>query len=207
MIMTRPQPPVFAPRGRIVRAADVTAWHEGDGFLAAARAEAERIVAAAQNERDRLIAQGRAEGERAGEVAITRRVAEATRRLDHLLEHSEDWLAALVADTVERILGDMDRRDATVAAAITALRAFRHGRRLVVRVSPTAVEWIESGLKQGLETALLTLVVIQPDPLLNEGRCVVASEFGIVEAGIAEQLAALRAGLQAQSGPKDASHE
>lgn len=196
--MANPEGPIFTPKGRIIRADDVTAWHEGDAFLAAARAEAGRIIADAQAERERLIAQGHAEGERAGEAAITRRVAEATHRLDQLLDQSESWLANLVVDTVERILGEQDRRECTLAAAVTALRAFRHARRLVVRIPPAAVGWVETGLEQALEPALRALLVIQPDPHLHDGRCVVSSELGIIEAGIDEQIAALRAGLAAQ---------
>jgi type III secretion protein L len=92
----------------------------------------------------------------------------------------------------------MDKRKSTLAAAITALRAFRHAQRLVVRVPPEAVEWIDRGLDQALEPALRALLVIQPDPRLKDGRCVVVTEFGIVEAGIEEQIAALRSGLLGQ---------
>lgn len=206
--MTHPSAssPSFAPSGRVIRASEMSDWQEGEAYLAAARSEAERIVAEAQAERDRLIAEGRAEGERAGEAAITRRVADASLRLDRLLEHSEDWLAELVIDTVERILGQQNGRDAAVAAAATSLRDFRHARRLLLRIPPQSVDWMEAGLNDVLEPTVRALLVIQPDPTLREGRCVVASEFGTVEAGLAEQLDALKAGLltQAATGDNDA---
>jgi type III secretion protein L len=189
--------PRFLPAGRVIRAKDLVAWSEGDGYLAAARAEAKRIVAAAEADRDRLIEQGRQAGERAGAAAISQRVADATQRLDQLLASSEDWIAELVVDTVERILGGLDRRETTRAAATAALRSFRHARRLSVRVPPDDVAWIERGLDADLDPALRALLVIQPDPHLGAGRCVVASEFGLVEAGIDEQIAALRTGVRA----------
>lgn len=188
--------PVFAPRGRVIRAAEVAVLADGESFLAAARAEGERIVAAARTEGEHIVAQARAEGAKAGQAAVTRRMAEVTHHLDHLLEQSEAWIARLVVDTVERILGERDPRDTTLAAATTALRAFRHARRLVVRVPAGAVGWIEQGLDRDLDPALRALVVIQPDPTLADDRCVVASDLGSVEAGITEQLAALRAGLE-----------
>lgn len=188
--------PVFAPRGRIIRAAEVSVLADGESFLAAARAEGEHIVAQARAEGERILAQARADGAKAGQVAVTRRMAEVTRHLDILLDQSDAWMARLVVDTVERILGQRAPQDSTLAAAATALRAFRHARRLVVRVPTGAVEWIEQGLDRDLDPALRSLVVIQPDPIMAEGRCVVASDLGSVEAGIAEQLAALRAGLE-----------
>jgi type III secretion protein L len=190
--------PSFAPTGRIIRAKDLAAWNEGEGYLAAAREEAKRIVAAAGAERSRLVEQGRQEGERAGAAAISQRVADATQRLDQLLARTEDWIAELVVDTVERVLGGLNKRETTLSAAMAALRAFRHARRLSVRVPPDDVAWIEQGLDADLEPALRALLVIQPDPHLGAGRCVVASEFGIVEAGIDEQIAALRTGVRAQ---------
>lgn len=198
--MNNGHPPAFIPKGRVIRAKDVEAWRQGNDYLAAARAEAARIVAEAQTEHARLIAAGQAEGTRAGEAAITKRVAEATRQLDELLNHSEEWLAELVIETVERVIGALDQRSCTLQAAMEALRAFRHARRLVVRVPPDAVGWMEDGLNQALEPSLRTLLVIQPDPVLGEGRCVVTSEFGSVEAGVAEQIAALRDGLRMQRG-------
>lgn len=202
--MDKPNPPsrprpAFAPKGRVIRATEMQAWNDGDGFIAAAHAEAERILAEARQEGGRLIDEARREAERAAIATVTERVADATRRLDRLVQHSEYWLAELVVETVERMLGSMDKRKASLAAAITALREFRHARRIVLRVSPAAADWIEKGLDQDLEPAMRALVVIQPDPHIREGRCVVATEFGTVEAGLDEQLAALRAGLRAQS--------
>jgi type III secretion protein L len=199
--------PRFLPAGRVIRAKDLAAWTEGDGYLAAARAEAKRIVAMAEAERGRLIEQGRQAGERAGAAAISQRVADATQRLDQLLAGSEDWIAELVVDTVERILGGLDRREATLAAATAALRSFRHARRLSIRVPPGDVAWIERGLDADLEPPLRALLVIQPDANLGAGRCVVASEFGLVEAGIEEQIAALRSGVRARIDESRADEE
>jgi type III secretion protein L len=199
--------PIFAPAGRIVRAKDIAAWHEGDGYIAAATAEARGIITRAEAERDQLIEAGRREGERAGAAAITARTADVTQHLDRFLARSEDWLAELIVDTVERILGRLNSRKATLSAAATALRAFRHARRLSVRVPPADVAWVEEGLKEALEPALQALLVIQPDPQLGPGRCIVASEFGLVEAGIAEQVAALRNGLRAELEESRAEQE
>lgn len=196
----------YRPRGRIIRAQDMVAWRDGDAYVAAAQAEAQRILAEARAQGDRLIAEGRAEGERAGEAAITRRVAEATSYLDALLHHSEAWLADLVVETVARILGEMDSHDAMLAAAVTALRSFRHAHRLVLRVHPSVVASVEAGLDRELDPGLRALVVIQPDPTLGRGRCVVVSEHGTVEAGIAEQLSALRDGLRTQAEHGASNH-
>lgn len=195
--------PSFRPAGRVIRASDMTAWREGEGFIAAARAEAARIVAEAHAERERLIEEGRKEGERAGNAAITHRVADAAKRIDALLVRSEDWLASLVLETVESILGGEQRNEFMRSAATNALRQFRHARRLSVKVHPGALESFENSLAKDLDPAMRALVITQPDPQLSPGRCVVASEFGIVEAGLDEQLAALRAGLAEQIAGDD----
>ncbi len=192
--------PVLTPRGRILRAADIEVWHEGAALMDAARAHAARIVAAAEEERGRLVEAGRRDGEAAAAEAVTRRLADATRRIDEVMAGCETWLAELVADIVDRILGEGDHRALTVKAAANALREFRHARRLLLRVPSSSVAWIEEGLEAGLEPAVRRLLVIQPDPVMEEGRCVVSCEFGTVEAGIADQITALRAGLRATGG-------
>lgn len=190
--------PAPAPRGRIVRAESVRTWQEAADLLAAARAEAAEIVARAQREGERLFEHAREEAELEAAVLVAERLAAGTAALDGFLAGIELHLADLVVDQVVRIIGARDERDTMIGAALTALRESRHARRMTVRVPQADVDWIESGLMRELEPQLRDLLVIQPDPHMAHGRCVISSEFGFVEAGIAEQIAAVRRGLRGE---------
>jgi len=198
-----PNDPKLVPMGRVLRTEDVGFWRSGVEYLTAARAEARNIVVAARDEANRLIVEGRRRAEREGGEMLARRQAEITRAGDEILARSEAWLADLAIDIVERVLDDRDPRENLIRAAVSAIRDFRHARALTVRAHPTVVDRVERELDERLEPNLRSLVVVRPDPDLREDRCVVASEFGTVEAGISSQLEALRAGLRGGEKERD----
>lgn len=194
--------PKLVPLGRILRSEDTGLVHQGKDYLTAAITQAEKIIANARNEATLMTIEGRKRGEVEASEAITRHLAKSTRIVDELLARSESWLAELAVDIVQRILDDRDPRETLIRAAVAAIRDFRHARSLTVRANPAEVDFIERELDQRLEAGLRALVVVRPDSDLAEDRCVVACEYGTVEAGIAAQLNALRAGLAETGGDR-----
>lgn len=200
-----PGDPRMTPRGRIVRAAEVGLWQDAVAHLEAARKRSREMVEAAQAEAQRLIAAGRKAGEDAAAAAVTAQLADGMRRIEAAWAGLEDDMIQIVAETVERVVGTLNPREATLAAACLALRELRHARRIEVRVPMADIAWIEAGLARNLEPQLLALVVLRADPDMATGRCLVSSEFGAVEAGLEAQLAALRAGLT--GGLREGRHD
>lgn len=194
----------FTPSGRVIRADDARAFREAGAFLDEARRVAGRLrddaLEAFEAERRR----GFEEGRRAGAEAAARLHAEAVAAVDRRLAGLEGEIADLVIAGVARVLGEMDARERAVRAVRHGLAGLRHGRRIVVHVAPDRAEAIRRDLADWLATdgevgAGGELVRVEADPALEGDACLLASELGVVEAGVEGQLRALRAGLRAGS--------
>ena len=200
-----PSPPVepgFRPTGRIVRAAEADAVREGSAWLNDARQRAERLLADARMQAEVEIAaarqRGYEDGRRTGEKEAARLLADAAATADAYLESIREDVAALVVEAVTLILGSYDSTDVAAQAVRHALQRVRRQGEVTVFVAPCESEAIARRLATVLTDAdARQPVSVEPDPHLAPGRCVLASAGGFIDAGIAEQIDALRAALGA----------
>ena len=197
--------PSFRPSGRIVRAADGTALRDGRAWLAEARRSADRLLAEARAAADAERRRGFEEGRRAGERDAARLLAETAEKVDAYLESVQEQVAALAVEAVARILGSYDETDAAVRAIHHALQQARRRTEITVFVAPSLTAEVARRLAAALsEVDARQPVTVEPDRKLAPGRCVLASAGGFVEAGIAEQIEALRTALGAPADRQDA---
>jgi len=168
--------------------------------LAHVLAEARSILVAAREEAERLRCQAQAEGHQAGtasaQASAVGHILEAQQAARELLDASEKRIIALAVSIVARIAPTLGQAEWVAALAAEALRALRAERHVRVSVAPGAVEATRAALLQWqaahpeVETAQ-----VAADPDLEPFGCVIVSELGRVEAGLATQLGAVREGL------------
>jgi type III secretion protein L len=182
------------PGSKILRAGEVDAWQDGFRFLAAVRGAAERIEQATRDAHAAAHRQGFAEGKAAGEAEATRLVHETSRKVDQYLAGLEREIAALVFDIVRRVLGNFDPAELVADAVTQALSEFRRDKSLKVTVHPAAQERV-SGALAALTNGGGPVVTVETDPSLDEGACVIVSDFAVVDASVEAQLRAFAAGL------------
>jgi type III secretion protein L len=188
------------PSGRILRAADADAWHEGCRFLAAVREAADRVEENARNTYADAYATGYAEGRTAGAVEASRLVRDTAAKVDRYLATLEHEIGALALNVVRRVLGEIDAAELVARAATQALVEFRQEKSVKVTVHPAAVERVNAALAALPRGGGGTTV--ESDPTLDQGACIVATDFAVVDASIEAQLRAFAAGLG--SGERDA---
>jgi type III secretion protein L len=182
------------PGSRIVRAADASAWQEGYQFLAAAREAAGKIEEDARAAYTAAYEKGYAEGRAAGSFEASRMVRDTTLAVDRYLARLENEIGALALGIVRRLFGDFDVMDLVARAAAQALAEFRHEKNLKVTVHPAAVDRVNAALAAVMQGGHAP-VTVESDPALDEGACIVASDFAVVDASIDVQLRALGADL------------
>ncbi len=178
------------PGSRIVRADQAGVWLDGYEFLAAVREAASKVDEEAQNTYAAAYEKGYEAGRAAGVVDASRLVRDTTLAVDDYLSKLEHEIGALAMSVVRRIIGDLDVTELVARAAAQALAEFREAKTLKVRVHPVAV----SRVRAALEASHLA-VTIESDPGLDEGACIVSSDFAVIDASIEEQLRALAADL------------
>lgn len=188
--MSMPTPARSPIPARILRAHELGAFQQAAGALAAARAEAIEIRSAARRA-------GFAEGRAEAMAATTRMMAEATAGIRRQLAGLEAAMAAAIADGVAAVLGAVPCAERVALAAATAVADLQDRSRLVVRVAPGAVAAVRVALQGAAET-----LVVLVDPAMADDGCVVEGAGGRIEASIAGQVAALRAGLGLADAPR-----
>lgn len=192
------------PGSRIVRAAQVDAWQDGYRLLAAVREAAGKVEKNARDTYDAAYAKGFAQGRSAGAIEASRLVHATTLAVDRYLAKLESEIGALALGIVRRVLGDLDVADVVARAAAQAVAEFRQDKFLKVTVHPAAVDRVSTALA-GLAQAGGATVTVESDPALDQGACIVTSDFAVVEASIEAQLRALANGLR--SAAREAHHE
>lgn len=185
------------PPGRILRREEAAPWLEGFSFLQAARAQAQRLTADAERTfeeaRRRGLEQGRAEGRQQAEQAW----AEQRARLDQWLAEAEPALAELALGIARQLIGDLPPGERLVALTRQALKDFRHGQALALRLPDGELETARRSLADaGLNIA------VEADPLLPPGQACLGHAQGSVELEVDAQLAQVRQALVPQvDGP------
>ena len=192
------------PGARIVRAAQVDAWQDGYKFLAAVREAAGKVEENARNTYAAAYDKGFAEGKSAGAIEAGRLVRDTTLAVDRYLGKLESEIGALALGVVRRVLGELDIADVVARAAAQALSEFRQEKFVKVTVHPAAVDRVSMALAPLTQEGGPS-VTVESDPALDQGACIVTSDFAVVEASIEAQLQAFANDLR--PGGREEQHE
>ncbi|TWB93014.1 nodulation protein NolV [Bradyrhizobium macuxiense] len=190
-----PVAPQMRPRGPLIPAAELEIWCDAAQTRAAAERHLQRVRSWAGKAYERERARGHAEGLKAGAEEMARLVAQAASELARRKAVLEQELPALVVEIVSDLLGDFDPGEMLVRAARHAIEQKYNSAEVCLHVSPLKADALvrEFAAYDGREGR--PKVKIGPDPALTVDQCVLWSEFGNVDLGIAAQLRALRHGL------------
>lgn len=182
------------PGKTILRGEEAAAWVNGYAFLERAQryvndldAETRRAVAAARVE-------GFEAGRRQGEQQAAELLARTTRRVERYLSGLDQSLADLSLQIVRRILGEFDDAELISRCVRQALREYRHGMHVTVRVAPEQVAKVES-LLAATDSAENTAYRVEGDAQLNATQCLLVSPIAVVDVGLDSQLNVLRQAL------------
>jgi type III secretion protein L len=192
------------PGSRIVRATQVDVWQDAYRLLATVREAAGKVEQNARNAYAAAHAKGFAEGRSAGAIEASRLLRDTTAAVDRYLAKLESEIGALALGIVRRVLGELDVADVVARAAAQALAEFRQDKFLKVTVHPAAAERVSAALAVLTQQGGAT-VSVETDPALDQGACIVTSDFAVVEASVEAQLRAFANDLR--SGAREAHHE
>jgi type III secretion protein L len=197
---TAPTAPVPRPLGPVVRGHDVDIWGRATAALEAAERHRQRMRAYARDAYRREKERGYADGWTAGAAEAARLVAATAARVEQHVDTLERELPALVLEIVEQMLGAFHPGDELLSRAVRhALARLRTGADICLRVAPGQADSLRRSLAHLDRLSEAKHLRIEVDPAIEPGACVLSSEFGNVELGIAAQIRALREGLEAQA--------
>jgi type III secretion protein L len=193
-----PPAPTLKPLGPVVRAQEVDTWSRAKEALEAAVHHRHRVRAWARQAYRREKQRGYEDGWAAGAADVARLLASTSARVEQHMGALEKELPGLIAEIIEQILGRFHTGDLLSQAVRHALGRVRAGTDMRLRVAPNDAESLRRSLADVSGPSGTGRLRIEVDPAMRPGACVLCSELGNVELGIAAQVKALREGLELQ---------
>ncbi|ODS93685.1 MAG: type III secretion system protein [Comamonas sp. SCN 65-56] len=200
---TRSLPMQLAPGTRIVPAADVAAWTDAQGLLAAARAQAQAIVASAQEQLAQERARGYAEGVAEAKMEQMEKMIETVGRTVEYFAAVENDVVALVMGAVRKIIDGYDDNERVMMVVRGALSVVRNQKQMTLRVPPERLDSLRARVNELLAAypgvGYLDMVA---DARLKGDACILESEIGLVEASMDGQITALEGAFRKVLGSR-----
>lgn len=191
----------YAPKGRVIAAAEVQKIREADAYLAAAKAAREGVEAELAERRAKAHAEAVQEGTAACAAAAAEALARAEVEGLARLAALEEDMGPLLVDIVGKVIGQAPREETLQAATKTALEHLREHRASVIRVASDVAGPVEAAVAEVAKETQTDPIRVEIDSRFEPGRCVFSSDRGYVEIG-------LPALLDAALKPfKEAGHE
>ena len=193
----------IAPGSRVVRAADIAAWSEAEGLIAAARVQADAIVAGAQAAFEEERQRGYADGMAEAQMEQAEKMIETVSRTVDYFSKVETDMVALVMSAVRKIIDGYDDADRVLIVVKNALSVVRNQKQMTLRLHPQQVDTVRARVNDLLAAYPgVGYLDIVPDGRLGKEACILESEIGLVEASIDGQIAALQGAFQKVLGSR-----
>lgn len=182
--------------GKVIKAHDFAVLTTVQETLANACQRAAEIVALAETERDTALRQGRELGIEQGRADYAATMVEATARMESAFICLEARLVKTVMDALQAVLHEIGERAVMERLVRRTLASSSRTKALRLVVAAQQFEMVNALLAPVLaQFPEIDFVDVVKDPAGVPGKCVLESEFGIVDASLDTQIAAVREGL------------
>lgn len=193
MLLVKRQSFELSSSARLVKAEDVQTVCEAQTVIAAAEAEAAKLVEAAKAAFEEERRRGYAKGLADVQAEVSRRRIELAEESAAFMASVEEKMGDIVMKALRKCVDEIGDRELVVQIVRKVMKAVvRNQRQITLRVAPDMVEPVRSRMDGILaDFPLLDEVDVQEDPRLKGTACAVETAAGIADASIETQLAAV----------------
>lgn len=198
MLLVKKQSFELSSAARLVKAADAQTVCDAQAVIAAAEAEAAKLVenakAAFEEERRR----GYAKGLDDVQAEVSHRKLELAEESAAFMASVEEKMGDIVMKALRKCVDEIGDRELIAQIVRKVMKAVvRNQRQITLRVAPDMVETVRSRMNGILaDFPLLDEVDVQEDPRLKGTACAVETAAGIADASIETQLAAVEESIR-----------
>ena len=181
-----------------MKAADVQTVCDAQSVIAAAEAEAARLVDAAKVAFEEERRKGYAKGLADVQAEVSRRKLELADESAAFMASVEEKMGDIVMKALRKCVDEIGDRELVVQVVRKVMKAVvRNQRQITLRVAPDMVETVRSRMGDILaDFPLLDEVDVQDDVRLKGTACAVETAAGIADASIETQLAAVEESIR-----------
>lgn len=207
MLLVKKESFELSAPSRLVKAADVNAVADCEAVIAAAEAEAARLVEAAKAAFEEERRKGYEQGLADVQAEVTRRKLELAEDSAAFMQSVEEKMAEIVMKSLRKCVDELGDRELVIQIVKKVMRAVvRNQRQIALRVAPDMVSVVKNRMSGILaDYPLLDEVDVQEDPRLKGSACVVETAAGIADASVDTQLAAIEQSIKRRFSRANAS--
>ncbi|MBR3924279.1 MAG: HrpE/YscL family type III secretion apparatus protein [Kiritimatiellae bacterium] len=198
MLLVKKQSFELSSSARLVKATDVQTVCDAQSVIAAAEAEAARLVEAAKAAYEEERRKGYAKGLADVQAEVARRKLELADESAVFMASVEEKMGDIVMKALRKCVDEIGDRELIVQVVRKVMKAVvRNQRQITLRVAPDMVETVRSRMSDILaDFPLLDEVDVQEDARLKGTACAVETAAGIADASIDTQLAAVEESIR-----------
>lgn len=207
MLLVKKESFELSAPSRLVKAAEVNTVCESQAVIAAAEAEAARLVEAARAAFEEERRKGYEQGLADVQAEVTRRKLELAEDSAAFMQSVEEKMAGIVMKSLRKCVDELGDRELVVQIVKKVMRAVvRNQRQIALRVAPDMVAVVKNRMSEILaDYPLLDEIDVQDDPRLKGSACVVETAAGIADASVDTQLAAIEQSIKRRFSRDNAS--
>jgi type III secretion protein L len=183
------------PRAGVVNAEDFEAITNAKQIIADANKKAEEIVAEANHKKAEIFARAQDEAKADVTAKASEEIARAKMQAGQVLAESEKDILELAFRIAAKIIGrDLEREPEVIAEiCATAIENARAAKAMILRVNPKDGALLREKKPKLMEQIGRTLeLAIRDDADIEQGGCVIQTEFGTIDAQLKTQFEMLR---------------
>jgi type III secretion protein L len=182
--------------GKIVKRADFTEMLSAQEVVAGARRYAVEMQTTVEASVQAARQAGHEEGLRIAREEFAASVVETTARMESAFVGLEARIVNTVMGALQRILLQIDDREVLKGLIQRVLAEGRSQKHLRLRVAAVQFNEVNAALALVLrDFPEVEFIDVVKDPNAARGTCVLESDFGVIDASLDMQLAAVRRGL------------
>ena len=144
------------------------------------------------------------DGYATGKAEMAKQLAELTVKSADNIKYLESSIAGLVVKALQRIIGEVDRRELIVDIVRQALKAVKNQREAILKVSPQDSQAVRDNLKEILSDGIVDYLEVVADSRLDPGTCILETDLGVIDASLDVQVEAI-IGAFKKVMPKDSA--
>ncbi|TWA90230.1 type III secretion system stator protein SctL [Bradyrhizobium stylosanthis] len=194
-----PERPQIRPLGPLIPASELAIWSDAVRTRALAERYLQQVRNWASKAYQRERARGHSEGLRTGSDEMARLVARVACEVARRKAVLEQELPQLVMEILSGLVGSFDPGELLVRSVRHAIEQRYGSAEVCLHVCPVNADALIREFAAFDGTDGRPKVRIDSDPTLTPDQCVLWSEFGNVDLGLAAQLRTLRLGLSRSS--------
>ena len=193
----------ISPSTKLIKAKSYTSISTVEDILKKARERADVILSSAQKNAELIKEKagkaydlekecGYREGLEKSQKEMATQIYTTILKAEEYIHTFEEKIAAIVLDTVRKIIGEMEKSEVIRALVKKSLSVMKNQKQIKLKVSPINVDYLNMQIAEILSSyPNIDGIEILADERLSQNQLILDSPIGIVDASIDTQLAAI----------------